>query len=303
MTNDTTEAEATVDEETSGDEAGRQQARAQAPNRVESKPTPDADRSDRDRVQPDADKDDASDSSEEDDGEVEASGSQEAPEPTEPETADADADEHDSGEEAAEADESDEGSEQETAESEETDEAEEDDADAETLDWFEGATAELLDAIQEDAEALDIDASGVEWLEGLFERMNLDVDVEADRRGARLHFDLSGPDADRLLGFGKLGPKALEGIETVLTRVFADHPESESIYLDVDGERAARKSMLQGVADDMADKAVELGETLTVSGLNSTERRIIHRQLRDYSGVDTESVGDGIFRRLKIEPT
>jgi predicted RNA-binding protein Jag len=45
-----------------------------------------------------------------------------------------------------------------------------------------------------------------------------------------------------------------------------------------------------------------LNKVMTISGLNSTERRIIHRQLRDNDEVDTESVGDGIFRRLRIEP-
>lgn len=149
----------------------------------------------------------------------------------------------------------------------------------------------------------DLDEQAEEWLADLFARMNFDADAALRWEEDRPHVDISGPDANHLLGRGKLGPKAVEGIETLLQSVFSQDDAASDVYVDVDGKRAARKEMLQEVADSMADKAVDLGEKLTVSGLNSTERRIIHRRLRDYDGVDTESVGDGIFRRLTIEPT
>jgi len=142
-----------------------------------------------------------------------------------------------------------------------------------------------------------------EWLAGLFERMSLDAEADLRWEEGRPQVDISGPDADHLLGRGKLGPKAIEGIETLLQSVFSRDDAASDIYVDVDGARAARKDMLRDIAVEMADKAVDLGEKWTVSGLNSTERRIIHRKLRDYDGIDTESVGDGIFRRLTIDPT
>lgn len=149
----------------------------------------------------------------------------------------------------------------------------------------------------------DLEGQATEWLDGLFERMNLDSESEFSRVDGEPRVDIHGPDADRLLGLGKLGPKALEGVETLLHSVFSEDDEASDVYVDVDGKRAERKSMLEDVGVRMADSAVRLGETLTVSGLNSTERRIIHRRLRDHDGVDTESVGDGIFRRLKIDPS
>lgn len=149
----------------------------------------------------------------------------------------------------------------------------------------------------------DLEEQGEGWLAELFERMSFDAEAEYAFLEDRPHFDISGPDADRLLGPGKLGPKAIEGIETLMQSVFSTDDDASKLYLDVSGKRAARKEMLQRVADDMADTAVQLDKKLTISGLNSTERRIIHRQLRDYDGVRTESVGDGIFRRLMIEPT
>ncbi len=289
MTNDTTEAEPQVDDDTaddppSNDETGRKQARAQSASRVDADESDSTTREERERVQPDVDdepSDGGADEKMDDDGA--ASTSSEAEETDEQETSSEDETDAES--------------------SSATDAADDDEAIIDAQAIFDDETIELFDALQDDVDSLELQDEGVDWLEELFEHMNLDVDIEVLREGERLHFNLQGPDAERLLGFGKLGPKALEGVETVFSRVFADHPAADQIYLDVDGEREARKSMLQNVADDMADKAVDLGKTLTVSGLNSTERRIIHRQLRDYDGVDTESVGSGIFRRLKIEPT
>jgi len=133
--------------------------------------------------------------------------------------------------------------------------------------------------------------------------MGLDVDLRGVRDdGDRLYFNLTGPDVNRLLGLGKMAPKALEGIETIMGSVFNEHPDSSNIYVDVDGAREARKKQLQRVAGDLAERALNLKKHVTVSGFNSTERRIIHRALRDNDKIETESVGDGVFRRLKISP-
>jgi spoIIIJ-associated protein len=156
---------------------------------------------------------------------------------------------------------------------------------------------------EEEPEPINLPKEGSDWLEGLFERMGLDVDLRGVRDdGDRLYFNLTGPDVERLLGLGKMAPKALEGIETIMGSVFNQHPDSSKIYVDVDGAREARKKQLQRVASDLAERALNLGKHVTVSGLNSTERRIIHRALRDNDKLETESVGDGVFRRLKISP-
>ncbi|MFB6263852.1 MAG: protein jag [Bradymonadaceae bacterium] len=190
------------------------------------------------------------------------------------------------------------------AESVETDAVEHSEETRETDQTAEAEESDAPESADEHAvdQAPPLADAGREWLVELFDRMNLDVEVEALEEEERVHFDVSGPDAGRLLGAGKLGPKAIEGVETVLQCSFSEHPDERELYVDIGGAREDRKQTLQRVADQMADRALDLGETLTVSGLNSTDRRIIHRQLRDNDAVDTESVGDGIFRRLRILP-
>lgn len=233
---------------------------------------------------------------------------------TEAEADDADSDDEGDTEEAADGD-TDRADEDETDDETETTDDEQEAAEAEAADQEEEADEGNVAAEDEEADEQehepkltvpdfeDISEQGVEWLDGLFERMNLEADAEVTERDGEPRVDITGGDADRLLGLGKLGPKAIEGIETLMQSVFSEDDSARDVYVDVDGKRKNRKEMLQRVAGEMADRAVELHKSVTVSGLNSTERRIIHRRLRDYDGVDTESVGDGIFRRLRIEPT
>ncbi|MFB6351042.1 MAG: R3H domain-containing nucleic acid-binding protein, partial [Bradymonadaceae bacterium] len=205
--------------------------------------------------------------------------------------------EADDGEEPEEADEERE-AEEAAGDGEETAEAEE--AAADEAETEQEEEEEEPDESLDLPEYIDLHDQGAEWLAGLFERMNFDAEGEIFDEDGEPRVDISGPDADRLLGVGKLGPKAIEGIETLMQSVFSEDDGASDLYVDVGDKRAERKEMLQRVADDLADRAVDLHKSVTVSGLNSTERRIIHRRLRDYDGVDTESVGDGIFRRLRI---
>lgn len=185
----------------------------------------------------------------------------------------------------------------------ETEDAEETDDQPADADEAEDDEDEEVDESLDLPEFDNLGEQGAEWLAGLFDRMHFEADGEVFEEEGEPRVDISGPDADRLLGAGKLGPKAIEGIETLMQSVFSEDDTASDLYVDVGNQRAERKEMLQRVAVDLADRSVDLHKSVTVSGLNSTERRIIHRRLRDYDGVDTESVGDGIFRRLKIEPT
>jgi len=194
---------------------------------------------------------------------------------------------------------SDDGEAAEGDESESESHASEDSSDASVQEDAEPADDEVETT---DQRFTDLEHEAEPWLAELFDHMNFDAGGRLEWEDGEPRIDIGGPDAERLLGHGKLGPKAIEGIETLLQSVFSEDDAARDVYVDVGDQRAARKEMLREVAVSLADKAVALDRTLTVSGLNSTERRIIHRKLRDYDGVETESVGDGIFRRLTIDP-
>jgi len=60
---------------------------------------------------------------------------------------------------------------------------------------------------------------------------------------------------------------------------------------------------LKKLARRLASKAVKSGETITMrKELNSFERRVVHLELADFEGVETESTGDGSMKKIIIVP-
>ena len=74
------------------------------------------------------------------------------------------------------------------------------------------------------------------------------------------------------------------------------------------GDRGDRRSdrdidRLKSLARRLASKAVKSGETITMrKEMNSYERRVVHLELADFAGVETESTGEGSMKKIIIVP-
>lgn len=143
---------------------------------------------------------------------------------------------------------------------------------------------------------------GVEWLETVLERMNFDVEVDSRSEDDDLYYDVSGKDAEVLLGMGSNKPRSVEALQTLLSAAIGRYSESRKITLDVGGFRDARSEDLEDVARQLGDHAKRVGKPLTIAGYKSHERRVIHDTLKSDNSLHTESTGDGIFRKLSIKP-
>ena len=52
----------------------------------------------------------------------------------------------------------------------------------------------------------------------------------------------------------------------------------------------------------MAEKAKRTKKPVTIGQMNAHDRRIVHIHLKDESGVRTQSIGEGYYRKLMIFP-
>ena len=78
--------------------------------------------------------------------------------------------------------------------------------------------------------------------------------------------------------------------------------EWQHILVDVEGYRAEREDTLKELAENAANRARFLGESVALSPMNSYERRIVHTAVGELEGVRTESTGEGRDRRVVIYP-
>lgn len=57
---------------------------------------------------------------------------------------------------------------------------------------------------------------------------------------------------------------------------------------------------IEKFAKDKAEESLQSGESVELPPMGSFERYIVHNALKDYSGVETASVGDGKERHVQI---
>jgi spoIIIJ-associated protein len=74
------------------------------------------------------------------------------------------------------------------------------------------------------------------------------------------------------------------------------------IQVDVEGYLEKRRINLEKTAFRLSEKVKRTGKPATIGQMNSHDRRIVHIALKDDNMVRTQSVGEGILRKLVIFP-
>lgn len=144
-----------------------------------------------------------------------------------------------------------------------------------------------------------------EVLAGLFEKGGLDLsyDVRSEVDGDReeLHIELSGSDND--LVTEKEGA-FLDALQLFIKRVVQHQlPDARvNVNFDSNGFREeANKSLLE-LADRLKERCLEQGRSVYVRALPPKERKVIHQYLASDERVRSSSVGDGLYKKIKIYP-
>ncbi len=96
---------------------------------------------------------------------------------------------------------------------------------------------------------------------------------------------------------------ALQYLCNIVVGRFPKNPDKHEyirVVLDIENYRAKRADTLKSLARRMADRVLNSGRNFTLEPMSSYERRIIHSELQNVSGVHTYSVGSESDRRVVI---
>lgn len=112
---------------------------------------------------------------------------------------------------------------------------------------------------------------------------------------------LSGPDRGLLLS---RGAELLDAFEYLTNRAFGRQIGHDSkIAFDSGGYRGMREQELQMMAKLAAERVRSSKSPFLFEPMSPSERRIIHLALVDDASVRTESVGEGLERKVKVVPS
>jgi spoIIIJ-associated protein len=146
-----------------------------------------------------------------------------------------------------------------------------------------------------------------ETLQGLVERGQFQIDfdireVPADgQEGREFVVELHGEDEELLTE--KEG-QLLDSIQLFLKRVLQHRADDErvNVTFDCNGFREEANRSLVELAEKLKGIALEKGKSVYFRALPPKDRKVIHQHLANDSRVKSRSIGDGLYKKIKIYP-
>lgn len=135
----------------------------------------------------------------------------------------------------------------------------------------------------------------------LLDSADMEVSIKSTTANGRyVNIELDGRDVAHLVG--KHG-EVLNALQ-YLVNIVAGRKFNNGIRATLDGNnyRHRREEALYQLATRVADEVKNRGEEAVLDALPAFERRIIHKSLSDYKGVQTYSEGEEPNRRVVIAP-
>ena len=132
----------------------------------------------------------------------------------------------------------------------------------------------------------------------LLELADLEVSANMVLADGRLEVEIEGVDQELLV---EDEGQVLLALQHLLPRVmYGELGRIVPCHLDSGGYQRRKEERLRGLARRVADEVVSEGGIRTLRPMNPADRRIVHITLADDPNVETESHGNGYFKRVNI---
>lgn len=144
-----------------------------------------------------------------------------------------------------------------------------------------------------------------ETLNGLLERASLDLtfEVRTDTSGPteEIMVEMSGADVDLLTE--KEGA-LLDAFQLFFKRALQHRlPDARvNVSFDCNGYREESSKALVDLADKLKEKALDQGRSVYLRALPPKDRKVVHQHLATDERVRSRSVGEGLYKKIKIYP-
>lgn len=133
----------------------------------------------------------------------------------------------------------------------------------------------------------------------LVEALSYDVSLETQVDGDKIYLNVVGEDSDYFL---TNRGEALKNVSFLL-KMFQDKAFADldlDIKFDADSYLADKEDELRSMALAAREDLATAGDEVTLEPLNPYDRRIVHMTLAEFDDVDTESLGEGHYKRLLV---
>lgn len=112
----------------------------------------------------------------------------------------------------------------------------------------------------------------------------------------------TGEDLGYLIGNHGKHLESLQYIFSIMLRNKLKEGTNYRVIMDVCGYKEEKGKKIERIAMQKADDARILGEPIELDPMSPADRRVIHVALQVFDDIKTESVGEGMERRVRIIP-
>ena len=146
----------------------------------------------------------------------------------------------------------------------------------------------------------EVEAQIIDFTNEILRAGGFDLTAESESFETGFKVQIRGDDVAVLLA---RNAEMLDAIEYVCNRIFNREPGHDNrIVFDSGNYRARREKELRLMAEKAAEKVRTSHVPFSFDPMSPNERRIIHLTLVSDDTVRTESLGDGIDRKVTIYP-
>lgn len=144
-----------------------------------------------------------------------------------------------------------------------------------------------------------------ETLDGVLSRSGLDLTYELRLEDAgdetKVFVELNGGDEEMLT---EDNGELLDAVQLLVKRVLQHKlPDLKvEVYVDSNGYREQMQQELVELADRLKEKCLSSGKSQYVRALPPKDRKVVHQHLANDDRVRSRSVGEGLFKKIKIYP-
>lgn len=151
----------------------------------------------------------------------------------------------------------------------------------------------------------EVEALIQDTLQGIIEKAQFDLSFEVhgsqEDGESTLHVEISGGDEDLLKD--RKG-QMLDSFQLLLKRVVQHNfpDDKTNITVDCGGFRDESSAALIERAENLKTIAIEQGKSVYYRALPPKDRKIVHQYLAKDPRVKSRSLGDGLYKKIKIYP-
>jgi spoIIIJ-associated protein len=133
---------------------------------------------------------------------------------------------------------------------------------------------------------------------GLKAQVSAHFDESSGEDKHNILVDVRGEDLSALIGRHAETLNSFQHIASLI--VGKETQQWVQLTIDVEGYRSRREKQIRQLANRMAEQVVRTGRKVTMEPMPSSERRVVHMELRSHPAVRTESTGDEPYRKVVI---